>query len=46
MAGPLEEGYSGLFMKVCEGTRGNVSPASGRYGDKRKDTIGITINGG
>ena len=34
------------IIKVCDGTKGNVSVAWGRYGDKGKDTIGITSNGG
>ncbi len=46
MADPLDEGYSGRFIEVCDGTRGNVSAAWGSYGDKSKNTIGITNNGG
>ena len=46
MADPLEEGYSGRFIEICDGTRGDVSAAWGSCGDKSKNTIGITNNGG
>ena len=46
MAEPLEEGYSGRFIEVCDGTRGNASAAWGRYCDKEKNAIGIISNGG
>jgi hypothetical protein len=46
MAEPLGEVYSGRFIEVCDGTRGNVSAAWGRYNDKVKNAIGITSNEG
>jgi hypothetical protein len=46
MADPLEDGYDGRSIEVCDGTRGNVSAAWGKYGDKVKNDVGITSNGG
>jgi len=46
MADPLEKSYSGRFIEVCDGTRGNVCGAWGSYGNKTKNAIGIINNGG
>jgi len=45
MADPLEKGYSGRFVEVCDGTRGNVCGTWGSYDNKVKNTIGIINNG-
>jgi hypothetical protein len=45
MLDPLEEGYSGRFIEVSDGTRGNVSAALGKYGNKKKIAIGMANNG-
>ncbi len=44
MADPLEDDYNGRFIEVCDGTRGNVFAAWGKYGDKVKNDVGITSN--
>lgn len=46
MAEPLEQGYSGRFIEICDGTRGNVSAALGKYGNKERIAISMTNNGG
>ncbi|MFC1794211.1 S41 family peptidase [Planctomycetota bacterium] len=46
MVDPLEEGYSGRFIEVSDGTRGNMSAAWGRNGDEINNIVGITNNGG
>jgi hypothetical protein len=46
MANPLEKGYSGRFIEVCDGTRGSVCGAWGSYGHETKNAIGIINNGG
>ncbi|MHC4325761.1 MAG: hypothetical protein ACYSUX_15945, partial [Planctomycetota bacterium] len=42
MADPLGEGYGGRFIKVCDGTRGNVSAICGKV----NNIAGMAGNGG
>ena len=47
MVDPLGEGYSGRFIEICDGTRGNISATLGKYGDNKKiAAVDMSNNGG
>jgi len=46
MVGSLEDGCTGRFIDVCDGTRGNVCGAWGSYGEAARNTVGVANSGG